>query len=94
MKLKSKSKAFLVGILTATNETNSIGIRNPVIFIRGSGSVSKCHESGTLPEVTRRSKDNEKGTSDFLWYGSTWRKVKNPGVTGETVGQTFQSNMK
>ncbi len=47
---KIKEKKLLVGILKATEEKRKIRIRNPVygIRIRGSGSVSKPYESGTL----------------------------------------------
>jgi hypothetical protein len=40
-----KIKLFFVGILKFTDEKSRIRIRKCVVWIRGSESISKCHES-------------------------------------------------
>ncbi len=43
---------MFAGILKTTEETRTrIGNRNPVVQIKGSGSVSISHGSGTLPKI-------------------------------------------
>jgi hypothetical protein len=42
---------FFGFIMKATEEKSRIQIRNPVVLIRGSESVSKCHRSETLGEM-------------------------------------------
>jgi hypothetical protein len=45
---KLGKKLIFVGILKAREEKSRIRIRNPLVRIHGSGSVSKRHGSGTL----------------------------------------------
>ncbi len=48
-KQKKKLKnSYFVFILSATDEKSRIRIRKPLVRIRGSGSVPKCHESAAL----------------------------------------------
>ncbi len=42
-KQKNSGEKFLVGILKAIEKKGRIRIRNPMVRIRGSGSVSKCY---------------------------------------------------
>jgi hypothetical protein len=50
--------------MKATEEKSRIQIRNPVVLIRGSKSVSKCHGSKTLGEMNcdKQQRANTAGT--------------------------------
>jgi hypothetical protein len=48
-KPKILKKTYFIGILSVADERR-IRIRNPVIWISGSGSVPKCQGSTTLPK--------------------------------------------
>ncbi len=50
--------------MKATEEKSRIQIRNPVVLIRGSESVSKCHGSKTLGEMIcdKQQRANTAGT--------------------------------
>jgi hypothetical protein len=50
--------------MKATEEKSRIQIRNPVVLIRGSESVSKCHGSKTLGEMNcgKQQRDITAGT--------------------------------
>ncbi len=50
--------------MKATEEKSRIQIRNPVVLIRGSESVSKCHGSKTLGEMNcgKQQRANTAGT--------------------------------
>jgi hypothetical protein len=65
-------KQIFVGIMKATEEKSWVRIRNPEVWIRGSGSVSKRHGSGKL-----NTRHYGSGTKhDGQWFFWTWQFFK------------------